>query len=170
MTRLIILLTAFSCLCCTETRKSKDFIEATDKAEELSVTATKKHKVSKLDRLKVWTDSTRILELPFRANFDTTTKETFRVKFWETDSIFRDDFEKAGGDVYLMGLLSDTTNFYGFVFVSVAAVGKPALVTFDKSGNKVDLELLTNENCVIYAGDILLCKEYTTDFINSISD
>jgi hypothetical protein len=162
MARLITLLTAVSLLCCTETRKSKDLIEVLDKVEESNSTVGKHHKVSKLERLKVWADSTRILELPFKANFDTTTEGTFRVKFWETDSIFSNDFSKVGGDVYLMGLLSDTTNFYGFAFVSIAAVGNPGLVTFDKSGNRVDLKKLTNEKCVIYAGDILLCKEYTT--------
>jgi hypothetical protein len=124
--------------------------------------AHNEHKLSKLERIKVWTDSTHILDLPFSANFDTTTEGTFRVKFWELDSIFRKDFRKAGGDVYLMGLLSDTTNFYGFIFISIAGVGNPGIVTFDKSGNNVDLKLLTKGNCVIYAGDILLCKEYTT--------
>lgn len=99
---------------------------------------------------------------PVSANFDTTTEGTFRIKLWELDSIFRNDFKRAGGDVYIMGLLSDTTNFYGFAFVSIAAVGNAGLVTFDKLGNNIDLRILTKENCVIYAGDILLCKEYTT--------
>jgi hypothetical protein len=159
MTRLIILLTGILFFYCADAKKSNDFIEAEDKEKELTV--DKLNKVSKLDRLKVWTNSTRTLELPFRANFDTTTEGTFRIKFWEADSIFKNDFKRVG-DIYLMGLLSDTTNFYGFAFISIAAVGNPGLVTFDKSGNKVDLKLLTKENCIIYAGDILLCKEYTT--------
>jgi hypothetical protein len=155
MKRLIILLVGFSFFCCTDSKK------VADKVGGLNFTDTK-HKVNKLERLKVWTDSTHILELPFRANFDTTAAGTFRVKFWEADSIFSSDFRNAGGDVYLMGLLSDTTNFYGFTFVSVAAAGNPGLITFDKNGNRIDLRLLTKENCYIIVGDILLCKEYTT--------
>ena len=162
MTRLTILVIGFLVCCCTDAKKSSDFFESTDNLKESNETDNEIEKVKRLERFKAWRDSTRILELPFRANFDTTTNGTFRVKFWEADSIFRNDFRKAGGDVYLMGLLSDTTNFYGFTFVSIAAVGNPGLVTFDKSGNNVDLKLLTKENCVIYAGDILLCKEYTT--------
>ncbi len=155
MNRLIILLIGISFFYCTDSKKVTDKVDGSNLVD-------KKHKVSKLERLKVWTDSTHILELPFRANFDTTTEGTFRVKFWEADSIFSSDFRNAGGDVYLMGLLSDTTNFYGFTFVSVAAAGNPGLITFDKTGNRIDLKRLTKENCYIIVGDILLCKEYTT--------
>jgi hypothetical protein len=161
MTRFIIALISVLLTFCTDSKKSNHVTEVGDKTEEISLYLDKNNKVSKLERLRVWVDSTRILELPFRANFDTTTAKDFRVKFWETDSIFRKDFQRVG-DIYLMGLLSDTTNFYGFVFVSITAVGNPGLITFDKSGNKIDLKLLTKEKCIIYAGDILLCKEYTT--------
>lgn len=161
MNRLLILLVIFLSYCCSNIKKQNDFIEVDNDKKALSSALVTTDKVSKLQRFKVWIDSTSILDLPFKAIFDTTTEGTFRVKFWENDSIFRNDFKRVG-DIYLMGLLSDTTDFYGFVFVSITAVGNPGIITFNKSGNKVDLKLLTKENCVIYAGDILLCKEYTT--------
>jgi hypothetical protein len=129
-------------------------------ASVINSTLSTNNKIIKLARLKTWVDSTRILALPFRANFDTTTQQAFRVKLFEEDSIFKNDFRKLG-DIYLMGLLCDTTNFYGLIFVSITAVGNAGLITFDKSADKVDLKLLTKENCVIYAGDVLSCKEYT---------
>jgi hypothetical protein len=116
--------------------------------------------VSKLDRITVWRDSTGFLELPFKVNFNTTTNGTFRVKFWETDSIFRDDFKKVG-DIYLMGMLPDTTNFYAVVFLAVGAFNNPGVITLDKSGNKVDLKILTREKCVM-TGDMVSCEEYAT--------
>jgi hypothetical protein len=113
---------------------------------------------SRIQRIKIWRDSTRLLELPFRANFDTTTVGTFRVKFWEADSLFRNDFRS---DAYVMGLLADTANFFAFAYIEIASVGNVRLITFDKSGRKIDNERLTRDNCVIYVGEILLCKEYT---------
>lgn len=147
---------------CNETSRARLEIDRVDKRSQPESINSKNNTITKLSRLKVWTDSTRILTMPFRANFDTTREGTFRVKFWEADSIFRGDFKGAAGDVYLMGILEDTTRFYAFAFMAVAAVGNAGLVTFDKSGNSVSLKQLTKDGCVIYAGDVLLCKEYAT--------
>ncbi|GCC53319.1 hypothetical protein SanaruYs_35620 [Chryseotalea sanaruensis] len=161
MSKLIILLVILISCCCRDIKKPNDFAAIDNNKAELRPNLVTTDKASKLQRFKVWIDSTSILDLPFKAIFDTTTEGTFRIKFWEKDSIFRTDFKRVG-DIYLMGLISDTTDFYGFVFVSITAAGNPGIVTFDKLGNKVDLKLLTKDNCIIYSGDVLLCKEYTT--------
>jgi hypothetical protein len=119
-----------------------------------------KIKPSKLQRLEYIRDSIGFISLPFIANFDSTIKNTYRIFMSEDDSIFRQEFQRLG-DLYLIGFLPDTTNFYCILFNSVAAVVQPGLITLDKRGNKVSSAYLTKENCLIYVGDILLCKEYT---------
>jgi hypothetical protein len=112
---------------------------------------------SKVDRIKVWRDSTSFVELPFKANFGSRTTKTFRI--WNEDSIFSGDF--SGGEIYVVGLLPDTSNYYGVVYKAVASVANFGLITFDKTGKKIDSEKLTRDKCVIYAGDVLYCVEYT---------
>jgi hypothetical protein len=149
---------------CNNDRNKAEYNEANDSivnGELRENTSADINAITKIDRIRLWRDSTRIITLPFRADFDTTRAGAFRVKFWEKDSIFRKDFKRVG-DIYLMGLLADTANFYTIAFMAVAAFGNPGLITFDKSGNKIDIEILTKENCVIYSGDVLLCKEYVT--------
>jgi len=117
-----------------------------------------KIKISKRDRILTIKDSIGFISLPYIAEFNPTNKSTYRIT--GVDSIFRKDFSRLG-DVYLVGFLPDTTKYYCILFTGVAAVGNPGLITFDKKGNKISSELITEENCLIYVGDILFCKEYS---------
>jgi hypothetical protein len=112
---------------------------------------------NKIDRIKVWRDSTSFVDLPFKASFGSKTTKTFRI--WNEDSIFSGDF--SGGEIYIVGLLPDTTNYYGVIYKVVASVADFGLITFDKTGKKISSEELTKYKCVIYSGDVLSCVEYT---------
>lgn len=117
--------------------------------------------LSKIDRIDSILDSIGFISLPFVANFDTTIKNTYRLNASnDLDTILIKDFSRLG-DVYLIGFLPDTTDFYAILFLGIAAVSNPGLITFDKTGTKISSEFITEENCLIYVGDILYCCEYT---------
>jgi hypothetical protein len=115
----------------------------------------------KLNTIRDWINSTRILSLPMTLYFDSTVQNTHRLMFNESDSIFANDFKNAGGDVYLIGFLPDTSKYFGVIFNSVAAVHNPGIITFTKDGEYINLELLTKEKCVNY-GRKFFCDEHTT--------
>ncbi len=98
------------------------------------------------------------ISLPYKAVFNASTEKTYRIQCWGKDSILCKDFR--GTDSYVVGTLPDTSDFYSFIFITISAIAKPNLVTFDKKGNRISFKPLTEENSVIYVGEVLECEEY----------
>ncbi|MEQ9377303.1 MAG: hypothetical protein RIG68_19095 [Imperialibacter sp.] len=98
------------------------------------------------------------VSLPYKALFNASTNGTYRIQCWGKDSTLCADFR--GTASFVIGALPDTSSFYSFIFITISAISKPNLVTFDKQGKRISYESLTEENSVIYAGEILECEEY----------
>lgn len=147
MTRLFIKLLIITILINSCTSRSLD------KKAEINILRT-----TKINLIHDLIKKVGFVSLPYKAVFNASTDGTYRIQCWGKDSILCDDFR--GNDSYVIGTLPDTSNYYSFIFITISAIAKPNLITYDKNGNRISFKPLTEENSVIYVGDILECEEY----------
>jgi hypothetical protein len=133
-----------------------NFIFSCSSVNHKSILTTNKEK--KVTLIHDLIEHVGFVRLPYKAIFNESTKGTYRIQCWGKDSLLCQDF--IGTDSYVVGALPDTSKYYSFIFITVSAIEKPNLVTFAKNGNKISSYPLTEENSVIYVGDILECEEY----------
>lgn len=62
----------------------------------------------------------------------------------------------------IVGILPDTTNYFGLVVGLAASVVEIELVTVDKNGSQIARETLIENNCLHYVEEDIYCREHVT--------
>ncbi len=113
---------------------------------------------NKISQIRQIVDSVGFVELPYLIKYDASIENSYKISCCSKDSSLYSDF--SGGDLYIVGSLPDTTNYFGLIYVAVASSGIPHLLTYDKAGNRIDVSPLIEENSWLMAGEMLTSKEF----------
>lgn len=113
---------------------------------------------SKAERIHDLIKEVGFIELPHKTNFNDPTDDAYKIEKYDKDSVLAHDFGTE--DIYVVGSLPDTSNYYAFVYLTVAANSIPNLITFDKTGKLISKLALTEEYSASMGGNQLEIEEY----------
>ncbi len=127
-------------------------VEKLTKELPVGQASSTKRKTADVAELQKLISKIGFLELPYRINFSPNS------------NFDRTEYDGGALDGVLcntlIGVLPDTSKFYGFIEVLVASIGYPVFVTFDKSGVVIDENSPPMDNCYDMVKEYLYCNEY----------